>query len=62
MEIFNKLDESRIKHDLEFFNNYWHLRSVFNRYGFAVCTVDFYGNVGYLHLSYDLGIVPVCMI
>ena len=60
-KIFNS-DESRIKVNLEFFNSHWHLRSAFNRYRFPVCAVNFYGHVCYIHLSYDLGIVPVCMI
>lgn len=60
--IFSVSNKSKIKCNLDFRPNSWHLRSAFNRYRFPVCAVNFYGHVCYIHLSYDLGIVPVCMI
>ena len=63
MKIFNS-NESRIKLDFNFEQDYWPLRSTYkyNGFRFFVGFIDDYGYVNYTDVNFNYAILPVCTI
>ena len=62
MKIYTKLNESRIKYDLNFSYGCWWLRSAYSDSDYYYSLNNYFGEVNIFNIPVNYGIAPTCMI